>query len=155
MTRLSFLLSAFAIGLFFVANASAQCARQGGGGVPSSGGSVGIRSGFQSTGFQGGGQGGQLLTGPGSHFHDLMMQNARRQHYARQQAMLAAAKQAKRNTRKQASLETRKRQRAAELARREEKKRQAKLKAQLQTPTRTPTATQLTSTPSSRALVNK
>lgn len=140
MTRFSLILSALAFGLFWVADASAQCALRsgGGGGVQSAGFSGGSQSsGFQSSGqrgFQGGSQGGQLLTGPGSYFHDMMVQSRARQQYARQQAMVAAVKQAKRNTRKQAQLETRKKQRAAELARREEKKRQAKIMAQLRSP---------------------
>lgn len=139
MSRYSLILSALAFGLFFVSDASAQCAlRGGGGGVQAPSSSRAIQSAGLQRGFQGGSQGGQLLTGPGSYFHDMMMQNAMRQRYARQQAMVAAIKQAKRNTRKQAQLETRKKQRAAELARREEKKRQARLLAQLrQAPTLT------------------
>ena len=140
MSRLSLILSAAVLGLLFVGDASAQCLRQGGGGgAPASSSRAiqtpGIQSAGSQGGFQGGSPAGQLLTGPGSYFHDVMMQNLMRQQYARQQAMIAAVKQAKRNTRKQAQLETRKKQRAAELARREEKKRQVRVLAQLQAST--------------------
>lgn len=137
MSRLSLILSAAVLGLLFVGDASAQCLRQGGGGGAPASSSRATQSAGSQGGFQGGSPAGQLLTDPGSYFHDVMMQNRMRQQVARQQAMIAFAKQAKRNTRKQAQLETRKKQREAELARREEKKRQAQVLAQLQTSTRT------------------
>ena len=78
------------------------------------------------SGFSGGGVvAGQLLTGPGSYFHDLMVQNYVRQQRAHQQMMVAAQKQAKKDTRKQKQLDTRRKQRAEVLARREARKKQA------------------------------
>jgi hypothetical protein len=54
-----------------------------------------------------------------------MVRNHQQQLYRRQQAAIAAAKQAKKNIRKGKQLDTRRTQRDAELARREEKKRAA------------------------------
>ncbi len=125
-------------------SAAQQCpnrsaSRGGGGGAQrSTSFTPTISLGGGQSGVRGGGGGGlpagQLLTGPGSYFHDMMMHNAMRQQYARQQAYFAAVKQAKRNDRKQRQLETRRKQREAEVARREAKKRQAQLLAQLQSP---------------------
>lgn len=140
MSKLFIVLGVVGIGVFSAGDVAAQCARQRG----SEGGTQRAASfspSIQLSGIpirlQGGQQGGQLLTGPGSYFHDLMMQNAMRQQYARQQAYIATMKQAKRNTRKQSQLDTRRKQREAELARREEQKRRAQQLAKLQTATTT------------------
>lgn len=134
MNRLAILSTA--LGLCFLAaeSAKAQCplrSASSGASRSAPSNSTGSSSGF---GGGGGGGGGRLLTGPGSHFHDLMLQNYARQRQARQQAMVAAYKQAKKNTRKQKQLETRKKQRAAELARREERKKQARALAAVASP---------------------
>jgi len=117
----------------FCAETFAQCRQSGGGGGTGGGGGQtggGGGQGFASfqRGDQGGGSQARLLTGPGSYFHDLMVQNYRQQQMARQQAMVAAAKQAQKNVRRGRQLDTRRAQREAELARREERKRAAALK---------------------------
>ncbi len=123
-----------AVGLALVCFCSetfAQCRQTGGGGQTGGGQTGGGRQtgggqAFSRVSFtQGGFQAGRLLTGQGSYFHDLMVQNRQRQLIQRQQLAIAAARQAKKNLRKGKQLDTRRAQRAAELARREAKKREA------------------------------
>jgi len=137
-------LVSLAFGLALVCYCSevfAQCPASGGlvqfrGGGQTGGGGQNFRGSGQASSSavsysQGGFRGGRLLTGPGSYFHDLMVENRQRQLIQRQQVTIAAAKQAKKNLRKSKQLETRRAQRKAELVRRETKKREAAVRKNL------------------------
>lgn len=124
----TFLSLTFALALScFCSETFAQC-RSSGGQAGSGGRQMSQRGG---QGFspvassQRSSQSDRAMTGQVSYFHQQMLQSQQRQLMQRQQAAIATAKQAKRNLRKGKQLDTRRSQRAAELARREVKKREA------------------------------